>query len=152
MRLVLVMTAAFLAIGATAHGADLKYTCKRGDTVRSVAVVSQPSSGRSCEVQYEKTSMGEKPEVLWHADAGTDFCADQAEALTVRLAQAGWTCAEGEGETAAISGDKSPQPYSVPVEVAGPPATDAPASGVTAATHPAVTSASPNFQLRPSLH
>ncbi|HXZ67238.1 MAG TPA: hypothetical protein VEH07_01470, partial [Alphaproteobacteria bacterium] len=114
-------------------------------------VRAQPDSGHSCEVQYEKTSMGSKPEVLWHADSGISFCEDQAKALAGRLRQAGWTCAEGE--TAAITADQSaPQPYAVPVEVGGPVASDGPnaASGVTAAIRPAVVA--PKFQLRPTLH
>ncbi|MFZ1988440.1 MAG: hypothetical protein WAW96_01595 [Alphaproteobacteria bacterium] len=151
MRWALAMTAVSLMVGATAHAADVKFTCSRGDTVRSVAVVSQPDSGHSCEVQYEKTSMGEKPEVLWHADSGMSFCADQAKALAARLRQAGWTCAQGE--TAAIASERAPQPYAVPVEVGGPVKTDAPntvASGVTAAVRPATPA--PKFQLRPTLH
>ena len=148
MRWALAMTAVSLMVGATAHAADVKFTCTKGDTVRSVAVVSQPDSGHSCEVQYEKTSMGAKPEVLWHADSGESFCADQAKALATRLHQAGWTCAQGE--TQAVAEDKSaPQPYAVPVEVGGPVASDAPAaSGVTAA----IPASPPKFQLRPTLH
>lgn len=154
MRLALAITASALLIGATAQAADAKFTCTKGDTTRSVEVVTQPDSGHSCEVQYEKTSMGEKPEVLWHADSGTSFCNDQAKALAGRLAKAGWTCAEGE--TAAIMTEASdPQPYSVPIEVGTPVKTDAPsiaATGVTAATHPVAASEAPTFQLRPSLH
>lgn len=159
MRFVLAMTAAALAIGASAQGADLKYTCTRGDTTRSVAVVSEPSSGHSCEVQYQKTSMGDAPEVLWHADSGTDFCVQQAQTLAQRLGEAGWTCAQGE--TAALGTDQSPQPYSVPVEVGSAVSTDDPgmaASGVTAAIAPAPAASSapaapaPNFKLRPPLH
>jgi hypothetical protein len=150
MRLALAMTAVSLLIGTTAQASDVKFTCTRGDTVRSVAVVSQPDSGHSCEVQYEKTSMSAKPEVLWHADSGEAFCAEQAKALAGRLRQAGWTCAEGVSAAIADNGS-SPQPYAVPVEVGGPVASDAPlASGVTAATHPAAPA--PKFQLRPTLH
>lgn len=150
MRLALAMTAVSLLLGAAAQASDVKFTCTKGDTVRSVAVVSQPDSGHSCEVQYEKTSMGAKPEVLWHADSGSSFCADQAKALAGRLRQAGWTCAAGE--TAAMANPRTmPQPYAVPVEVGGPIAGDPPAaSGVTAAVRPAAPA--PKFQLRPTLH
>ena len=148
MRLAVAVTAVSLLIGAAAHASDVKFTCTRGDTVRTVAVVSQPDSGHSCEVQYEKTSMGAKPEVLWHADSGASFCADQAKALAARLHQAGWTCAQGQ--TQAIADQRpAPQPYAVPVEVGGPVASDAPvASGVTAA----IPASPPKFQLRPTLH
>lgn len=155
MRFGLAMTTALLVIGTSAQGADLKYTCARGDTTRSVAVVSQPASGHSCEVEYQKTSMGDAPEVLWHADSGTDFCVQQAQSLTQRLGEAGWTCAEGE--TAALGEGQSPQPYSVPVEVGSSFPTDntgTAASGITAAIPAAAApaSATPNFKLRPPLH
>jgi len=164
MRMALAMTAIALVIGSSAWGADLKYTCTRGDTTRSVSVVSQPASGYSCEVQYQKTSMGDQPEVLWHADSGNDFCMQQAQTLAQRLGEAGWTCAQGEGETAAIIEDKSPQPFAVPVEVGSAYPTDDPGavgSGVTAAirtdmSEPAPAAAdegaAPNFKLRPPLH
>ncbi len=164
MRFVLAMTAVALVIGSSAQGADLKYTCTRGDTTRSVSVVSQPSSGYACEVQYQKTSMGDDPEVLWHADSGTDFCVQQAQTLAQRLGDAGWTCAQGSGETAALVDDQSPQPYAVPVEVGSAYPTDGAAvqaSGVTAAIAPEapagaapapVKSTAPNFELRPPLH
>jgi hypothetical protein len=174
MRVVLALTAVAAVIGVAAASADdLKYSCSRGDTVRTVSVVTDTSSGHVCEVQYEKTSLGETPEVLWHADTDTSFCNDQAKALVGRLGDAGWTCNPIASQSA--SQDDTPEPFSAAVEVDTPTpktderAGDPPASGVTGATaavaKPAATNddvapvpvtapaaGAPGFNLRPTIH
>jgi hypothetical protein len=91
---------------APALASDMKFACSRGDTVRTVAVVTSPASGRACEVQYEKTSQGDPAQVLWHADSDSAFCASQAKALVDRLKEAGWSCSADAANTA----DAAPPP------------------------------------------
>jgi hypothetical protein len=111
-----------IAIGlGPASAEDMKLACARDNAVRTVAVVDQPASGSACEVQYEKTSLGEPAQVLWRADNDQSFCSKQAKALVERLGEAGWTCDESAGVAAATQPEEPlPTPFAAAVEVAKP--------------------------------
>lgn len=121
------LVGAALAGPAMAETADnTNYACHRDDLLRNVLVVAEPREGVACEVRYEKKSEGGRADVLWHAQNDAAFCREQAEALTGRLAQAGWTCLKGN-QTASAEVPEG-EPLSVAVPVGG--------EGVTAATRP----------------
>lgn len=77
---------------SAATGDFSNVTCKNGDMVRKVEIISAQTG---CEVHYKKES--EQPghdQVLWNAKADTAFCQSKAKEFVSKLAGWGWNCGE----------------------------------------------------------
>jgi hypothetical protein len=91
-----VLAVAVLTVFSAALHAEetVQTSCTKGDLVRRIAVLEHSlSSGRSCEVVYQKES--EAPgehEVLWTAKQDAGYCYSKAITFAGKLTSLGWSC------------------------------------------------------------
>lgn len=106
-------------------------SCKRGETVRHVNVVSPGSEGRVCELHYAKPTEGMESRMLWYATADKNFCDEKANSLMAKLTAAGWSCTNPDGTPvtveASVETETAPETVTAPESAAQPMEADHPA-------------------------
>ncbi len=79
------------------------WSCRHGNDVREVHVVTPGESPVPCEVVYKKLTEGAEDQVLWNAQNDGSYCSSKATEFVAKLESWGWTCVETIAEPTATN-------------------------------------------------
>lgn len=92
MRIICLLGASAFAAQAASAESVRAETCRKGDDVRTIEVVSPGTVGLACDVVYSRDG-GANVAVPYNANVDQDFCRARAAELAVNLTAEGFDCA-----------------------------------------------------------
>ena len=88
-----------IPLGAQAES----WSCRHGNDVREVHVITAGESPVPCDVVYKKLTEGAEDQVLWNAQNDGSYCESKATEFVAKLEGWGWTCVETIADPAATN-------------------------------------------------